>query len=89
MMRLAQLLCRLMWARLRRDEFAALAIWKEINMLSFESMDAAIVSIKTRLDADKAALDAANASLATAQQSVADAQASVDQRTAAITAALA
>jgi hypothetical protein len=83
------LLCRLTWARLRRDEFAALSIMKEIIVLTFENMDAAITSVSAKVAADKAALDDANAKLAAAQADVANAQGQLDQRTAAITAAIA
>jgi hypothetical protein len=83
-----KILCQLVWAKLRRDELAALALWSRLMNIVFDAMDAAIASIKTKIDADKAALDAANQNLATAEASVAAAQAAVDQRTAAITAAV-
>ena len=88
-MTLFRLFCRLRWARLRRDEFAALSIMKEIIVLTFENMDAVITSVSTKVAADKAALDDANAKLAAAQADVANAQGQLDQRTAAITAAIA
>lgn len=72
-----------------RDNILLLSVTKEIQMLAFEAMDAAITNISVKLAADKAALETANTNLTNAQTELTHAQAAVDQRTAAIVAAVA
>ena len=81
-LKISGLYLRLLWAKLTGNKFNALKLWKDITLLDFTNMDAAIASVVAKTQADKEALAKAQADLAAAQ-------ASLDQRTAALVTAAA
>jgi hypothetical protein len=79
-MTIAILRIRYLWARLTRNDIAALLTMKEIVMADFTAFDAALDRVTAKVAADEDALATAHTALATAQSDAAGLQAEIDAR---------